>query len=67
MNLKEILKSPVFPQGKKWAFKKRSDGYESDVTAMLRRMLDDESILEDQRWAWERWRNDASVLKNRES
>jgi len=67
MNLKEILKSPVFPRGKKWDFKKRSDGYESDVTAMLRRMLDDESILEDQRWAWERWRNDASVLKNRES
>ena len=66
MKLKEILKSPVFPQGRKWDFKKRIDGYESDITALLRRMLDDESIREDQRWAWERWRNDASVLKNRE-
>jgi hypothetical protein len=28
-------------------------------------MLEDEAILEDQRWAWERWRNDASALKNK--
>jgi hypothetical protein len=66
MKLREILKSPVFALGHKWSFKKRADGYESDTTALIRRMLDDESILEDQRWAWERWRNDASALKNRE-
>jgi len=30
----------------------------------VRRMLEDESIREDQRAAWERWRNDNSVLKN---
>jgi hypothetical protein len=56
----------VFPLGKKWDFKKRTDGYESDVTALVRRMVEDEAIREDQRWAWERWRNDADALKNRE-
>ncbi len=65
MKLREILKSPVFALGKTWAFKKRTQGYESDVTALVRTMLEDEAILEDQRWAWERWRNDADALKNR--
>lgn len=55
--------SPVFPQGKAWDFKKREGIYESDVTALVRRMLEDESIREDQRRAWERWRNDASGLQ----
>jgi|GEM_PF-746981 len=55
--------SPVFPQDKKWDYKKRTAGYESDVTALVRCMLEDESILEDQRAAWERWRNDPSGLK----
>ena len=63
MKLREILKSPESPLAKKWQFKKRTDGYESDVTALVRTMLEDEAILEDQRWAWERWRNDASALK----
>ena len=65
MKLREILKSPELLLGKKWAIKKRTDGYESDVTALVRAMLEDEAILEDQRWAWERWRNDADALKNR--
>jgi len=65
MKLREILKSPASPLGKKWKFKKRTIGYESDVTALVRAMLEDEAILEDQRWAWERWRNDADALKNR--
>jgi hypothetical protein len=65
MKLREILKSPVFPAGKKWEIKKRREGYESDITAMVRGMLEDEKIQEDQRWAWERWRNDANALKNR--
>lgn len=55
--------SPVFPQGKTWDFKKREGIYESDVTAMVRRMLEDEAIREDQRAAWERWRNDPSGLQ----
>ncbi len=65
MKLREILKSPVFPAGKKWEIRKRKDGYESDITALVRGMLEDEKIQEDQRWAWERWRNDADALKNR--
>ena len=63
MKLREILTSPVFPLGKKWDFKKRTDGYESDVTALVRRMVEDEAIREDQRWAWERWRNEKQVTK----
>jgi hypothetical protein len=31
----------------------------------VRGLLDDESIREDQRWAWERWRNDPTALKNK--
>jgi hypothetical protein len=65
VKLREILKSPVYPLGKKWAVRKRKGGYESDVTALVRAMLEDEAIREDQRWAWERWRNDADALKNR--
>ena len=63
MKLREILKSPVFPADKKWEIKKRTDGYESEVTALVRRLVEDEAIREDQRWAWERWRNDADALK----
>ena len=63
MKLREILKSPELPLGKKWALKKRTSGYESDVTALVRAMLEDEAILEDQRWAWERWRNEKQVTK----
>jgi hypothetical protein len=55
--------SPVFPQEKKWDFQKRPGIYESDVTALVRRLLEDESIREDQRAAWERWRNDPSGLQ----
>ena len=67
MKLREILKSPIFPQGKKWEEKKRPGGYESDITALVRAMVEDEAIREDQRWAWERWRNDPNTLKNRGS
>ncbi len=55
--------SPVFPQGKTWDYKKREGIYESDVTALVRRMLEDETVREDQRNAWERWRNDPSGLQ----
>jgi len=63
MKLKTIPKSPVFPPEKKWEIKKRKGVYESDVTALVRSMVEDEAIREDQRWAWERWRNDESKLK----
>jgi len=65
VKLREILKSPVLPLDKKWEILKRKGGYESDVTALVRAMLEDEAIRQDQRWAWERWRNDADALKNR--
>jgi hypothetical protein len=67
MNMKfdKVEKSPVFPAGQKWQIEKRKEGYESDVTALVRRMLEDPAISEDQRRAWERWRNDPSSLKNR--
>lgn len=57
------VNSPVFPAGKKWAFKKRAGIYESDVTALVRCLLEDDSIREDQRAAWERWRNDPTGLR----
>ncbi len=64
MKFDKVKKSPVFPIGHKWRFEKRKEGYESDVTAMIRGMLEDKTISEDQRVAWERWRNDNSNLKN---
>ena len=51
-------KSPVFPAGHRWPFQKRKNAYESDVTALVRAMLEDDTIREDQSAAWERWRND---------
>lgn len=51
-------KSPVFPAGHRWPFEKRKNAYESDVTALVRKMLEDDTISEDQRAAWERWRNE---------
>jgi hypothetical protein len=63
MKFDKVKPSPVFPQGHKWQYQKRKDGYESDVTALVRRMLEDEAIREDQERAWERWRNDESKLR----
>jgi hypothetical protein len=63
MKFNKFPKSPVFPAGHRWKFEKRKEGYESDITALVRRMLEDESIREDQCLAWERWRNDNSGLK----
>ena len=53
-----VTKSPVFPPDHKWSFSTRKDGYESDVTALIRSMLENDEIREDQRVAWERWRNE---------
>jgi hypothetical protein len=64
MKFDKVSKSPVFPANHKWRFEKRKGGYESDITALVRGMLEDDTIREDQRAAWERWRNDNSVLKN---
>ena len=63
MKFKDLLKSPVFPLGHRWNFAKRKKGYESDVTALVRTMLADESIRADQQFAWERWRAEDRVIK----
>ena len=56
MKFKDILKSPVFARGHLWPFEKRKQQYESDVTALVRKMQEDESIRRDQSFAWNRWR-----------
>jgi len=56
MKFKEIQKSPVFSADHHWQFKRRRDGYESEITALIRAMREDERIRQDQRFAWERWR-----------
>jgi hypothetical protein len=63
MKFDKVTKSPVFPPGHKWQYEKRKKGYESDVTALVRRMLEDDAVREDQALAWERWRNDESKLR----
>jgi hypothetical protein len=63
MKFKDLLKSPVFPAGHRWNFTKRKKGYESEVTALVRTMLQDEAISADQRFAWERWRAEDRVTK----
>jgi hypothetical protein len=63
MKFDKVTRSPVFPQGHKWDVKKRKGGYESDVTALVRGMLEDDAIREDQERAWERWRNDETKLR----
>ena len=63
MKFKDILKSPVFPLGHRWNFEKRKNAYESEVTALVRKMLEDESIQQDQRFAWERWRAEDRLTK----
>lgn len=63
MKFKDILKSPVFAPGHRWSFEKSKKYYESDATALVRKMLEDESIREDQRFAWDRWRAEGRLPK----
>jgi hypothetical protein len=63
MKFKEVLKSPVFAAGHRWNFSKRKKAYESDVTALVRTMLEDERIAADQRFAWDRWRAEDRLTK----
>ncbi len=62
MKFKEILKSPIFASEHRWSFKKRKGVYESDITAMVRSMLEDKTIQQDQRFAWERWRAEDRII-----
>ncbi len=62
MKWQRVFKSPVFQQGTQWPLKKRKEGYESEATTLIRSMLDNDEVREDQRLAWERWRNDRDNL-----
>ena len=59
-----VFKSPVFPADHKWPVEKRKGSYESDVTALVRAMVSNDEIREDQRIAWERWRNEPPAKNN---
>jgi hypothetical protein len=59
MKWQRFPRSPSFPAEQKWPIEKRKGIYESDVTALVRALLEDEAVREDQRLAWERWRNEA--------
>lgn len=63
MKFGKVGKSPVYPAGHKWPVEKRKGVYESEVTALVRGMLEDDAVREDQQMAWERWRNDDSALR----
>ena len=64
MKWRVFPKSPVFPADHRWQFTRRKDGYESDATALVRAMLENDAVREDQAKAWERWRNDETQLRN---
>ena len=46
MDTSKTDKSPVLPPDHRWTFEKRKGIYESDVTALVRRMLEDEALRE---------------------
>jgi hypothetical protein len=63
MDTKHARKSPVFAAGKRWEAKPDPKHYESELTAMVRKMLEDPEIREDQQWAWWRWRSGDNAIK----
>jgi hypothetical protein len=67
MKWQRFPKSPVFPAGQRWELKKRKGGYESDITALVNSLLENDAVREDQAKAWERWRNDETQLRNKAS
>jgi hypothetical protein len=63
MSDKPIRKSPEFAAGKRWDAKPDARLYESEVTALVRKMLEDPAVREDQQWAWARWRSGDNAIK----
>jgi hypothetical protein len=53
----------VFPAETRWDAKPDVRLYESELTAMIRKMLEDPQIKEDQQWAWQRWRSGDNAIK----
>lgn len=64
MSEKPIKKSPVFSADTRWEAKPDPVLYESEITAMIRKMREDPQIREDQEWAWRRWRSGDNAVKN---
>jgi hypothetical protein len=63
MNEKPVKKSPVYSAATRWEAKPDARLYESEITAMVRKMLEDPQIKEDQEWAWRRWRSGDNAIK----
>jgi hypothetical protein len=63
MKEKTVPKSPVFPADKQWQADPSEQYYESEVTALVRNMLEDPQIRADQQYAWQRWRSGNDFFK----
>jgi hypothetical protein len=63
MNGKPIKESPVYAAEERWEAKPDERLYESELTAMVRSMLKDPKIREDQEWAWRRWRSGDNAIR----
>jgi hypothetical protein len=63
MSEKPIKQSPVFPADTRWDATPDPNLYESELTAMIRKMLEDPQIKADQEWAWQRWRSGDNAIK----
>jgi hypothetical protein len=63
MEQDKVKRSPIFPAEKRWEAQPDDKLYESDLTAMIRKMLEDREIKEDQEWAWRRWRSGDNAIK----
>ena len=59
----KVKDSPVYPAEMRWQAKPDPQHYESELTAMVRTMLEDPQIKEDQEWAWRRWRSGDNAIK----
>jgi hypothetical protein len=60
---KPVKKSPIFPAGTRWDAKADQRLYESEVTALVRKLLENPEIREDQEWAWRRWRSGDNAIR----
>jgi len=63
MKQDEVKKSPVYPAETRWDATPDQKLYESEITAMVRSMLKDPKLKEDQEWAWKRWRSGDNAIK----
>jgi hypothetical protein len=59
----EVKRSPTYPAETRWDAKPDDKLYESELTAMIRKMREDPQIKEDQEWAWQRWRSGDNAIK----